>query len=355
MRILVTGGAGFIGSALVRRLVAGGADVLTYDKLTYAGHTDNLAEVIDHPRHRFRQADICDRPALAGAFAEFRPDAVMHLAAETHVDRSIEAPAGFVETNVVGTAGLLDAALAYWRALDQQGRANFPFLSVSTDEVFGALGPTGAFDESSPYRPNSPYAASKAAADHLARAYHRTYGLPVLITNSGNNYGPYQFPEKLVPLVILNALDGRPLPVYGAGANVRDWIHVNDHAAALELILTKGRVGESYLVGARAERTNLDLVRAICQILDRQVASAAHRPHESLLKFVADRPGHDARYALDPAKLEGELAWRAQYSLEIGLGDTVAWYMANRAWCRRASEAYDRRRLGLRPAVGIRR
>ena len=353
MRLLVTGGAGFSGSALVRRLVAGGAEVLTFDKLTYAGHPDNLSSILNHVRHRLQVADICDSAALTDAFDRFRPEAVIHLAAETHVDRSIEAPGRFVQTNMVGTATLLDAALAYWRSQNRAGQAMFRVVTVSTDEVFGALGATGTFDETSPYRPNSPYAASKAAADHLARAYHRTYGLPVLISNCGNNYGPYQFPEKLVPLIILNALEGRPLPVYGRGANVRDWIYVDDHAAALELIATKGEAGETYLVGARAPCPNLEVVRAICGILDRLLPQAPHRPHRDLIEFVADRPGHDARYALDPGKLETALGWQPRFTLELGLRDTVAWYISNRDWCRRAGETYDRRRLGLGPAAGI--
>lgn len=353
MRFLVTGGAGFIGSALVRRLVAGGAEVLTFDKLTYAGHPDNLSLILNHERHRLQVADICDRAALAEAFDRCRPEAVIHLAAETHVDRSIEASGRFVETNVVGTATLLDAALAYWRSLDRAGQAGFRILTVSTDEVFGELGEAGAFDETSPYRPNSPYAASKAAADHLVRAYHRTYGLPVLISNCGNNYGPYQFPEKLVPLTILNALEGRPLPVYGSGANVRDWIYVDDHVTALELIAAKGEVGETYLIGARAACPNLEVVHTICRNLDRLLPRAPHRPHHDLIQFVADRPGHDARYALEPAKLEEALGWRPRFTLEIGLRDTVAWYIANQDWCRRAGMANDRRRLGLGPAAGI--
>ncbi len=339
MRFLVTGGAGFIGSALVRRLVAGGAEVLSFDKLTYAGRPDNLSLILNHERHRLQVADICDRAALADAFDRFRPEAVIHLAAETDVDRSIETPGQFVQTNVVGTATLLDAALAYWRSLDRAGQSGFRVVAVSTDEVFGALGRTDTFDETSPYRPISPYAASKAAADHLARAYHHTYGLPVLISNCGNNYGPYQFPEYLVPLTILNALAGRSLPVYGRGANVRDWIYVDDHAAALELIATKGEVGESYLVGARAACPNLEVVRTICGIVDRLLPKAPHRPHRDLIESVADQPGHDARYALDPGKLESALGWRPQFNLEIGLRDTVAWYIANQDWCRRTGGA----------------
>lgn len=353
MKILVTGGAGFIGSAVVRHLLNRDHEVLTLDKLTYAGSVDNFGSALDHARHRFLKVDICDGSAVADAFEGFRPDAVMHLAAETHVDRSIEMPKRFVQTNVVGSTCLLDAALGYWRSLDPPNQKRFRFLLVSTDEVFGALGATGFFDENSSYRPNSPYAASKAAADHLARAYGSTFGLPIVITNCGNNYGPYQFPEKLVPLMILNALDGRPLPVYGDGANVRDWIHVDDHVAALELILVKGTVGETYLVGARAERTNREVVGAVCHILDDLHPDANHRPHESLIEFVSDRPGHDLRYALDPSKLETELGWRPKHAFETGLRDTVVWYMTNRDWCRRVTAAYNRQRLGLQTAVGV--
>jgi dTDP-glucose 4,6-dehydratase len=347
LRVFVTGGAGFIGSALVRQLVAAGTEVVTIDKLTYAGNRDNLAPVEGSPRHVFAEADVCDGPAMRRLFAEHRPEAVYHLAAESHVDRSIDAPAAFVETNVVGTATLLDAALEHWRGLDAAATAAFRFLNVSTDEVYGELGASGHFSETSPYRPNSPYAASKAAADHLARAWHRTYGLPVLISNCGNNYGPYQFPEKLVPLTILNALEGKPLPIYGRGLQVRDWIHVDDHAAALRAVVARGRLGETYLIGARGERRNIDLVRALCAVLDELMPGSPHRPHERLMTFVTDRPGHDARYAIDPAKCERELGWRPQVALDRGLRDTVAWYIANREWCARASARYDRGRLGL--------
>jgi dTDP-glucose 4,6-dehydratase len=335
MTVLVTGGAGFIGSALVRALVAAGERVVTIDKLTYAGSLANLAEVEGNARHVFIQADICDREALRAAFAQHRPSAVYHLAAETHVDRSIAAPSPFVETNLGGTAALLDVALQYWRGLERAARDSFRFLQVSTDEVYGALGPTGLFDETSPYRPSSPYAASKAGADHLARAWHRTYGFPVLISNCSNNYGPYQFPEKLIPLAILNALAGEPIPVYAKGENIRDWLHVDDHAAALILIVAAGRIGETYLIGARAEARNIDLVRRLCRILDERHVLGA--PHERLIEFVADRPGHDERYAIDPTKIEREIGWRAAVDLDRGLAATVAWYMANAAWCRRAA------------------
>jgi dTDP-glucose 4,6-dehydratase len=345
MTVLVTGGAGFIGSALVRALVADGEAVVTVDKLTYAGNLANLASCGGAANHVFIRADICDRAAMRAVFAEHRPRAVFHLAAESHVDRSIDGPAAFVETNIVGTAALLDIALDYWRGLEAAARKAFRFLQVSTDEVYGELGPTGQFSETSPYRPNSPYAATKAGADHLARAWHRTYGLPVQVSNCSNNYGPYQFPEKLIPLTLLNALAGKPLPVYGQGLNVRDWLHVDDHAAALRKIIAEGRVGETYLIGARAERRNIDLVRMICRLLDERRPEGT--PHERLITYVTDRPGHDARYAIDPAKIEGELRWRPRYDLERGLAATVDWYIANQEWCRAATAAYRQERLGL--------
>jgi dTDP-glucose 4,6-dehydratase len=345
MTVLVTGGAGFIGSALVRRLVGAGERVVTVDKLTYAGNRDNIAVVEGNPLHTFIRADISDRGTMRAAFAQHRPDVIYHLAAETHVDRSIDAPAPFVETNVGGTAALLETALHYWRGLDAAGQAAFRFLHVSTDEVYGELGPTGAFEEQSPYRPSSPYAASKAGADHLARAWHRSYGLPVIVSNCSNNYGPYQFPEKLIPLTVVNALAGKPLPVYGQGANVRDWLHVDDHAAALMRIVAAGRPGETYLVGARAEMRNIDMVRALCRLLDARHPEGA--PHDRLISFVADRPGHDARYAIDPGKIERELGWRASIDLESGLAATIDWYIANQDWCRRATAHYRQERLGL--------
>jgi dTDP-glucose 4,6-dehydratase len=348
MTVVVTGGAGFIGSALVRALVADGERVVTVDKLTYAGNLDNLAPVADSARHVFFQADICDRAAMAALFAAHRPSAVYHLAAESHVDRSIDGPAAFVETNVVGTMTLLERALEYWRGLDAAGRDGFRFLHVSTDEVYGELGKTGLFSEDMPYRPNSPYSASKAGSDHLARAWQRTYGFPTLISNCSNNYGPYQFPEKLVPLVTLNALAGKPLPVYGAGANVRDWLHVDDHVSALRRIVAAGRIGETYLIGARSERQNIAMVRTICRLLDERRPAAA--PHDRLIAFVRDRPGHDARYAIDPGKIESELGWRPAYEFDRGLAATVDWYIANQEWCRRATDKYQQQRLGLGPA-----
>jgi dTDP-glucose 4,6-dehydratase len=347
MTVIVTGGAGFIGSALVRALVADGERVVTIDKLTYAGNLDNLAAARDSPDHVFVRADICDRAAMAEVFAQHRPRAVYHLAAESHVDRTIDSPAICVETNIVGTETLLEAALGYWRTLDAAGRAGFRFLQVSTDEVYGELGPTRQFNETSHYNPSSPYSASKAAADHLARAWRRTFGLPVLVSNCSNNYGPYQFPEKLIPLMVLNGLAGKQLPVYGRGLNVRDWLHVDDHVAALRRIVAKGRVGETYLIGARVEARNIDLVNSICRLLDARQPNGA--PHARLITFVADRPGHDARYAIDPGKIERELGWRPSFGLDRGLAATVDWYIANQEWCRRASAVYRQERLGRPP------
>jgi dTDP-glucose 4,6-dehydratase len=349
MTVVVTGGAGFIGSALVRALVADGERVVTVDKLTYAGNLDNLAPVLACPNHVFVRADICDRVAMAAVLDEHRPRAVYHLAAESHVDRTIDTPAICVETNIVGTATLLNAALGYWRTLDASSRAGFRFLQVSTDEVYGELGPTGQFNETSRYHPSSPYSASKAGADHLARAWHRTFGLPVLVSNCSNNYGPYQFPEKLIPLMVLNGLAGKQLPVYGRGLNVRDWLHVEDHVAALRRIVAEGRVGETYLIGARAEARNIDLVNSICRLLDARQPNGA--PHARLITFVTDRPGHDARYAIDPGKIERELGWRPSFGLDRGLAATVDWYIANQEWCRRASAVYQQERLGRSSAA----
>jgi dTDP-glucose 4,6-dehydratase len=352
--IFVTGGAGFIGSAVVRRLVASRAStVVTVDKLTYAGNLDSLAPVAEHPHHHFERVDICDAAAVRRLFAEYRPDAVLHLAAESHVDRSIDGPAAFVQTNVVGTFTLLDEARRYWAALPAGEREAFRFLHVSTDEVFGSLGPDGRFDEATPYAPNSPYSASKAGSDHLVRAWHHTYGLPVLTTNCSNNYGPYQFPEKLIPLVTLNALEGRPLPVYGRGENVRDWLHVEDHAEALLTVLERGRVGETYCVGGDAERRNLEVVRAICAAVDELVPDPAG-PRERLITFVADRPGHDQRYAIDAGKLQRELGWAPRHTFESGLRETVRWYLEHRTWWERVrSGAYRGERLGLGAGAGM--
>ncbi|MEO1987985.1 MAG: dTDP-glucose 4,6-dehydratase [Martelella sp.] len=329
MKLLVTGGAGFIGSAVVRLAVARGFHVVNLDALTYAACLDNVARVADSPLYAFEQADIRDRAALDRVFAEHQPDAVMHLAAESHVDRSIDGPGDFIETNINGTYNMLEAARAYWVA---RGRPeSFRFHHISTDEVFGSLGPEGMFTEETPYDPRSPYSASKAASDHLVRAWHETYGLPVLVTNCSNNYGPYHFPEKLIPVVILNALAGKAIPVYGKGENIRDWLYVEDHADALLTVITKGKVGRSYNVGGENERTNLELVRTICAILDEK------RPREKgsyadLITFVTDRPGHDLRYAIDPARIGAELGWRPSVSVEEGLAKTVAWYLDNEAW-----------------------
>jgi dTDP-glucose 4,6-dehydratase len=349
---IVTGGAGFIGCNFVR-LVLTGRDVrvVVLDKLTYAGHMASLADVAVHPRFVFQQGDIADRALVERLVAEHRPRAIVNFAAESHVDRSIDGPGAFVQTNVVGTFELLDASRAYWATLDEDGRRAFRFLHVSTDEVYGTLGPTGAFHEETPYAPNSPYAASKAAADHLVRAWFHTYGLPVIITNCSNNYGPYQFPEKLIPLVTLNALEGKPLPVYGTGQNVRDWLHVGDHARALRLILTRGEPGRTYNVGGASERTNLEVVRGICRVLDELRPDAPHRPHEQLITFVTDRPGHDLRYAIDASRIERELGWSPRETFESGLARTVAWYLENRRWWQRVQDgSYQRERLGLAAA-----
>ena len=335
LRILVTGGAGFIGSALVRHLIRETAhEVLNLDKLTYAGNLASLEPIADSPRYRFVRADICDQPAVAQALADFRPDVVTHLAAESHVDRSIDGPAAFIETNVVGTFAMLSAALGHWRGLEGEAQARFRFHHISTDEVFGSLGPDGFFTEETPYDPHSPYSASKASSDHLVRAWHDTYGLPILLTNCSNNYGPYHFPEKLIPLVILKALAGETLPVYGKGANVRDWLYVEDHARALTAVLERGAVGESYIIGGRAERTNLEVVNRICATLDRLRPRRNGGRYADQIGFVADRPGHDARYAIDPTKLERALGWTARESFDSGIERTVRWYLDNEAWWR---------------------
>jgi dTDP-glucose 4,6-dehydratase len=348
-RVLITGGAGFIGSAVCRHLIeSGGYRVVNVDKLTYSGNLASLASIADDPDYRFCKVDICDRDSIASILAAEQIDAIMHLAAESHVDRSIDSPKAFVETNVVGTFQLLSAALNYWQGLDRARQAAFRFHHVSTDEVFGDLPfNKGMFTEETAYAPSSPYSASKAASDHLVRAWHHTYGLPVVVSNCSNNYGPYHFPEKLIPLVILNAIEGKPLPIYGKGENVRDWLYVEDHARALEAILLTGRVGESYNVGARSERTNLEVVEAICDVLDRR-RPGSNRSHRALIEFVPDRPGHDRRYAIDPAKVERELGWRAQESFESGIEKTVDWYLANEAWWRPIRDgAYRGERLGM--------
>lgn len=349
MKILVTGGAGFIGSEVVRQLIREtGDEVVNVDKLTYAGNLESLAEVAEDPRYRLERVDIIDRVEIGRIFEQHQPSAVMHLAAESHVDRSIDGPAAFIETNVVGTFTLLDAALSYWRALEPGRKAGFRFLHISTDEVFGSLGETGAFTEQTPYQPNSPYSASKAASDHLVRAWHHTYGLPTLMTNCSNNYGPFHFPEKLIPLVILNALEGKPLPIYGRGDNVRDWLFVEDHVRALRIVLERGKIGETYNIGGHNERTNLQVVEAICTLLDELHPTSPTVPHARLMTFVADRPGHDKRYAIDPTKIGESLGWTPRETFETGLRKTVTWYLENRPWWERVrSGAYRGERLGL--------
>ena len=349
MKILVTGGAGFIGSAVVRQLIREtDSEVVNLDKLTYAGNLASLAEAGDDPRYRFERVDLCDAPEVARVFEEHRPDAVMHLAAESHVDRSIDGPGEFIKTNLVGTFTLLQAARAYWSTLAPAARDAFRFHHISTDEVYGSLGATGYFTEETAYDPRSPYSASKAGSDHLVRAWHHTYGLPTLVTNCSNNYGPYHFPEKLIPLVILNARAGKPLPIYGKGDNVRDWLFVDDHARALRLVLEKGQPGETYNIGGHNERTNLEVVRAICRLLDEMVPDSPHVPHAGLITFVADRPGHDARYAIDASKIERELGWRPLETFETGLRRTVAWYLENEPWWREVQTGgYQQQRLGL--------
>ncbi|WP_332689574.1 dTDP-glucose 4,6-dehydratase [Devosia sp.] len=348
MRVLVTGGAGFIGSELVRHLVLDkGYEVLTVDKLTYAGNLASLKLVEGRANHRFLKADICDRQAMTEAFSSFRPNRVMHLAAESHVDRSITGAEDFIRTNVLGTFTLLEVARGYYGSLDASARAAFRLLHVSTDEVYGSLGSEGLFEETTPYDPSSPYSASKAASDHLAKSWERTYGLPVVVSNCSNNYGPYHFPEKLIPLTTLNALEGKTLPVYGRGENVRDWLYVNDHARALDTIIERGRIGETYNVGGRNERRNIDVVRRICGVLDSRRPLA--EPRESLIRFVTDRPGHDARYAIDATKLETELGWRAQETFDSGIEKTVDWYLDNEWWWQPLRESYAGDRLGVLP------
>ncbi|MBB4255252.1 dTDP-glucose 4,6-dehydratase [Rhizobium sp. BK008] len=347
MRVLVTGGAGFIGSALVRYLVSEvGADVLNIDKLTYAGNLASLKAIENAPNYRFLKADICDRSAVSSAFEEFRPDYVMHLAAESHVDRSITGAADFIETNINGTFSVLEAARQYWQGLPADEKAAFRMLHVSTDEVYGSLGEDGLFAETTPYDPSSPYSASKAASDHLATAWERTYGLPVIISNCSNNYGPFHFPEKLIPLIILNALERKPLPVYGSGSNIRDWLYVDDHARALWLIVQRGRLGEKYNVGGRNERRNIDVVERVCAIMDE--VRPGHAPHSDLISYVTDRPGHDARYAIDATKLETELGWKALENFDSGIRKTVDWYLENAWWWQPLREdVYSGERLGV--------
>ena len=328
MKLLVTGGAGFIGSAVVRQAIRDGHEVVNLDKLTYAACLENVAEVADHTNYAFVQADICDRAALDTVLTDYQPDAIMHLAAESHVDRSIDGPGEFIITNINGTYTMLEAARAYWEAKGKP--ADFRFHHISTDEVFGSLGPTGMFTEDTSYDPRSPYSASKASSDHLVRAWHETYGLPVVLSNCSNNYGPYHFPEKLIPVVILNALAGKPIPIYGTGDNIRDWLYVEDHADALLTVVQKGTLGRSYNIGGENEATNLDLVKTICAILDTKKPGTA--PYADLITFVTDRPGHDARYAIDPQRISNELDWRPSVTLEQGLEKTVQWYLDNEDW-----------------------
>jgi dTDP-glucose 4,6-dehydratase len=353
VKVLITGGAGFIGSALVRHLI-GTTDwrVINLDKLTYAGNLESLGKAAQNVRHKFVQLDICDQAGVAALLEAEQPDAIMHLAAESHVDRSIDRPDAFIETNFVGTYRLLTNALGYWRRLDGVRQAAFRFHHVSTDEVFGSLGEEGHFSEESPYRPNSPYSASKAGSDHLVRAWHHTYGLPAFITNCSNNYGPYQFPEKLIPLMITRALAGKSLPVYGSGRNVRDWLYVEDHARALVHALQHVRPGQVYAIGGNAESSNIDLVRTLCRLLDEKVP--ASRPYGELIEFVTDRPGHDARYAIDASRMRDELGWAPRIALQDGLARTVSWYIENRGWWERVqSGAYRGERLGMMTDIAL--
>ena len=346
MKILITGGAGFIGSAVVRRAIADGCQVVNVDVLTYSANLENVAAVAGHPSYTFEQADICDQTAVRSIFARHRPDAVMHLAAESHNDRAIEGPLDFVRTNVMGTAVLLEAAREYWNALPAEAKAEFRFHHVSTDEVFGALGEDGQFTEATPYDPNSPYSSSKAGADHLVRAWGRTYGLPVVLTNCANNYGPYQFPEKLIPTVITRALEGKTIPVYGDGRQVRDWLHVDDHAEALLLVLGKGRLGETYCIGGDSTKRNIEVIEILCAHLD--AMAPANTAHAEKISFVADRPGHDFRYSIDASKLKAELGWSPRMDLAAGMEDTVRWYVENPGWVEGIRQrGFQSERLGL--------
>jgi dTDP-glucose 4,6-dehydratase len=349
VRIIITGGAGFIGSALIRQLLTEtNFQVLNIDKLTYAGNLESLPEAQANPNYQFLQADICDSEAMNNAFEQFKPDAVMHLAAESHVDRSIDGPGEFIQTNVVGTYTLLEASRKYWVTLSEEAKKAFRFHHISTDEVYGTLGETGFFTEETAYQPNSPYSASKAGSDHLVRAWLHTYGMPTLITNCSNNYGPYQFPEKLIPLMINNALEGKPLPIYGKGDNIRDWLFVDDHARALRTVLETGVVGEVYNIGGFNEHTNIDVVHTLCEILDELLPESANVPHKNLIEFVTDRPGHDQRYAIDATKIEKELGWTPDETFKTGIRKTVEWYLNNRQWCENVLDgSYQKQRLGL--------
>lgn len=350
MKILVTGGAGFIGSAVIRNIIKNTQDeVLNIDKLTYAGNLESLSEIDTDPRYQFAQVDICDSERLTEIFKIFQPDAVMHLAAESHVDRSIDGPAEFVTTNIVGTYTLLEVARKYWLQLNEEKKASFKFHHISTDEVYGDLeGTTDLFTETTSYAPSSPYSASKASSDHLVRAWYRTYGLPTIVTNCSNNYGPYHFPEKLIPLVILNALDGKALPIYGKGDQIRDWLYVEDHAKALYKVVTEGKVGETYNIGGHNEKQNIEVVKTICKILDELKPQNNHQPYETLITFVKDRPGHDLRYAIDASKIAKDLGWKPEETFETGIRKTVEWYLNNLEWCRRVQDgSYQRERLGV--------
>ena len=350
MKILVTGGAGFIGSAVIRHIIHNTDDeVLNIDKLTYAGNLESLKEIDQNPRYTFQQIDICDKEALEKAFNSFKPNLVMHLAAESHVDRSIDGPAEFINTNIVGTYHLLEVARQYWQNLEDRDKKQFKFHHISTDEVYGDLeGTTDLFTENTPYAPSSPYSASKASSDHLVRAWHRTYGFPILVTNCSNNYGPYHFPEILIPLVILNAIDGKALPIYGKGNQIRDWLYVEDHARALYKVVTEGKIGETYNIGGHNEKQNIEVVKTICQILDELKPQENGQPYESLIMFVKDRPGHDLRYAIDASKIANELNWIPTETFDSGIRKTVEWYLDNMEWCSRVQDgSYQRERLGL--------
>ena len=350
MKIIVTGGAGFIGSAVIRQYIQDSDhEVINLDALTYAGNLESLAEVDQNPRYTFEHVNICDRTEVDRVFQQHQPDAIMHLAAESHVDRSIDGPAAFIETNIVGTYNLLDVAKKYGDKLTGEKKDHFRFHHVSTDEVYGDLEETGYFTEETAYEPSSPYSASKASSDHLVRAWHRTYGLPVVITNCSNNYGPYQFPEKLIPLVTLNALEGKPLPIYGKGDQIRDWLHVDDHARALRLVLETGKTGETYNIGGHNEKTNLEVVKTICALLDKLVPDSPHIPHESLITYVTDRPGHDLRYAIDASKIASDLGWTPDETFDSGIEKTIKWYLDNSKWCQRVQDgSYQRERLGIK-------
>jgi len=348
LKILVTGGAGFIGSAVIRQYINDtNHEVINLDALTYAGNLESLATVADNNRYHFEHANICDKTELERIFEQHQPDAVMHLAAESHVDRSIDGPADFIQTNIVGTCNLLEVSRSYWNQLSADRKAGFRFHHVSTDEVYGDLNETGLFTEETSYDPSSPYSASKASSDHLVRAWHRTYGFPIVITNCSNNYGGYQFPEKLIPLVTLNALEGKPLPIYGTGQQIRDWLHVDDHARALRLVLETGKDGQTYNIGGHNEKTNLEVVKTICTLLDKLVPDSAYIPHESLITYVADRPGHDVRYAIDADKIDKDLGWTPDETFDTGIEKTIKWYLDNAEWCQHVQDgSYQRQRLG---------